>query len=195
MSITILQYRENQYEISDTVFVGNEAWSGGAVYAIYLEIEDMWEPALFFNDAVILPSLWINNTRLDRNSARVGGALTLSSVRAFFTNVTMESNSASEAAGACELSEGTVALVVNGTFNRNEAATGGAIAIGERLMLHCIRCEITRNTASGVGGGVVALFLLRQPHGFQCDSCSIMHNRAELGGAINLCYMCLTGML
>lgn len=183
--MTFSQFRINRFEITDAVFMQNKAQTGGAIYAeYYVYSQNRGDIRLFFQDFNIQPHIQLNNTILMDNSALGGGggALLLTSIRALLTNVTMSNNTAAESGGACAFNAGSVVLLINGTFRKNKAATGGAIALGERSMLHCIKCEMTRNVASNDGGGLMAVILMPQQFGFQCDTCSITQNRARLGG-------------
>ena len=167
--------------ISNSVFDGNTAYTGGAIAAATISVTNSTftgNTAAYYGGAINATTATVSSSTFTDNSAVVGGAI--STDTATVTNSTFTDNDAGILAGAISAAAATV---TNSTFTGNTAAYwGGAIYASTATIA---RSRFTRNTA-GEHGGAVNLPGPTSNDLRKWRRNTFSRNTAALGGAITL---------
>ncbi len=112
-------------------------------------------------------ALTVTDSTFSGNSAPYGGGIMNSAVALTVTNSTFTGNSASGQGGGVHIRDGAVFTISGNTFSDNQSAHGGGLLVADSAVSRIARVAATSgiindnfftdNSASGVGGGAVAV--------------------------------------
>ena len=176
------------------MLVGNQAHSGGVVYAresiIYVYSQSLLTDnnsatetggAAYVSNTDL--TFFSGNNRLVHNQAHSGGALYASDsrVRAYSESLLLANNTARDTGGAVYLSKANLSFVSgNNTFIKNEAMAGGAIHLNKGKLIFSGNNTFIKNEA--MAGG--AIHLNKGKLIFSGGNSKLVENKADDGGAI-----------
>jgi len=111
-----------------------------------------------FNGSLMLDSTVVTGNRAPATtgSLGIGGGLFAdgADARLQLVGVSMTGNSAAIAGGGMSIRGGTIATVTGGTIGENSAPVGAGFEVGDAAVT-VVNTQVTRNTASQRGGGVL----------------------------------------
>ena len=182
----------------DNCFIGNQAHSGGVVYASESIINIHSQTLLMVNNTAIESggavylaaaslTLFSGNHMLVGNQAHSGGVVYAreSVIHTYSQSLLMANNFATDTGGAAHVSRTDLTFFSgNNRLVQNQANSGGALyAINSRVKVHNKRLLMANNTAKDTGG---AMYLFKANLSFVSGNNRFIRNEAITGGAIHI---------